>query len=83
MILGIGQFSDPDRIGPEHFGRHLSGIVTGTQNDDSGATDPPQQTFEIAVCRDQDEAVSGGVVQNLAIAGTGKPVLKCTLGLGE
>src|ERR1035441_3376633 len=28
------------------------------------ARDLPQQTFEIAVCRDQDEVVSGGVLQN-------------------
>jgi hypothetical protein len=28
------------------------------------AGDLPQQTFEIAVCRDQDEVVSGGVLQN-------------------
>ena len=83
MILGTGQRSDTDRIAPEHFGRNSSWVITGTENDDPGATDLPQQTFEIAVCRDQNEVVSGGVVQNPAIAGTGKPVLKCTLGFGE
>jgi hypothetical protein len=83
MILGAGQFSDTDRIAPEHFGRNPSWIITGTENDDLGARDLPQQTFKIAVCRDQDEVVSGGVVRNPAIAGTGKPVLKGTLRLGE
>src|SRR5712692_678449 len=45
--------------------------------------DLPRQTFEIAVCRDQDEPVSGSVVQNPAIAGTSKLVSKRTFGLRE
>jgi hypothetical protein len=32
----------------------------------------PQQTFEVTVCRDQDEVVSGGMFQNPAITGTSK-----------
>jgi hypothetical protein len=67
-VLGAGQLRHTDRIAPEHFGCNPSWIITGTKNDDLGATDLPQQTFEIAICRDQDEAVSGGVVQNPAVA---------------
>lgn len=83
MILGSGQLSDTDRIAPNHLGRNISWIIAGTENDDPGARDLPQQTFEIAVCRNQDEVVSGGVVQNPAIAGTSKPVSKRTFGLRE
>ncbi len=35
------------------------------------------------VCRDQDEAVSSGVVKNAAVAEAGKPVSKRTLRLSK
>lgn len=67
MILGVGQLGDTDRITPKHLGRNFSWIIAGTENNDLGAGDLPQQALEIAVCRNQDEAVSGGVLQNPAI----------------
>jgi len=79
MLLGAGQLGDADRIATEHLGRNVSRIIAGTENDDVGAMDLPPQPFEIAVCRDQDKVVSGGVFQNLAIASTGKAVSKGTL----
>src|SRR5216684_6381142 len=68
MILGTRQLSDTDRIAPKHLGRNIGWIITGTKNDDLGARDLPRQRFEIAVCRNQDEPVSGSVVRNPAIA---------------
>ena len=82
-ILGTLQLSDPDRIAPDHLGRNISWIIAGTENDDFGARDLPQQTFEVAVCRDQDEPVSGGVVQNPAVTGACKPISKRTFGPRE
>ena len=83
MILSAAQLSDTDRIAPKQLGRNIGWIIAGTENDDLGARDLLQQTFEIAVCRNQDEVVSGGLVQNAAIAGARKPVSKRTFGLGE
>src|SRR5450759_4182294 len=83
MNLGVGQLSNTDRIAPKHFGRNLSWIIAGTKNDDPGAGDLRQQTFEIAIRRDQDQVVSGSVVQNPPIAGTSQPVSERALGLGE
>jgi len=83
MLLGTPQLSDTDRIAPKHLGRDVGRIVAGTKNDDLGAWDLPRQTFEIAVCRDQNEVVSGGVIQNSAITGTNKPISKRTLGPRE
>jgi hypothetical protein len=83
MVLGTRQFSDADRIAPKHLGSNISWIIAGTKNDDLGAGDLPHQSFEIAICRDQDEAVNSGVVQNPAITGASQPVSKRTFGLGE
>lgn len=83
VVLGARQLSDTDRIAPKHPGRNISWIIAGTKNDDLGARDLPHQKLEIAVCRDQNEVVSSGVVQNPAIAGTSKPVSKRTFGLRE
>jgi len=70
-------------MAPKHLGGNAGWVLAGTQNDDPGAGDLPQQTCEIVICRDQDEAVGCGVLQNPAITGTGKPVSKCTFGVGE
>jgi hypothetical protein len=83
MILGFGQLSDADRIAPKHLGRNIRWIIAPTENDDLGSRDLAQQTFEVAISRDQDEVVSGCVVKNPPIASTGKPVSKRTFGLGE
>src|SRR5450759_3237948 len=83
MNLGVGQLSNTDRIAPKHFGRNLSWIIAGTKNDDPGAGDLRQQTFEIAIRRDQDQVVSGSVVQHPRIAGTSQPVSERALGRGE
>src|SRR5580704_19569561 len=61
--LGAEQFRDTDGIAPNHLRRDLSRIIAGTEYDDLGAWDLAQPPFEIAVCRHQDEVVSGGVVQ--------------------
>jgi hypothetical protein len=61
--LGAEQFRDTDGIAPNHLRRDLSRIIAGTEYDDLGAWDLAKQPFEIAVCRHQDEVVSGGVVQ--------------------
>ena len=53
------------------------------ENDDLGNRDTAQQTFEIAIRRDQDEAVCRGVFENSEIAYTSKPVSKRTFGLRE
>jgi hypothetical protein len=89
MILSAAQLSDTDRIAPKHLGRNISWIIAGTENDDLGARDLLQQTFEIAVCRNQDEVVSGGMVQNAAITSRRRSAVKqgglsspgCTLSL--
>jgi len=47
MILGSGQLGNTDRVAPNHLGRNISWIIAGTENDDPGAGDLPQQTFEI------------------------------------
>jgi hypothetical protein len=78
MILGAGQLGDAYSIAPEHPGGDVSWIIAGSENDDSGARNLFRQTFEIAVCRDQDEVVVDGVLQNPAIARTRKPVSKRT-----
>ena len=83
MILRTGQLSDTDRVAPKDLGRHISWIIAGTKNDDPGARNLPQQTFEIAVCRDQNEVVSVSVVQNPPITGTSKPVSERAFGLRE
>ena len=57
-ILGTRQFSDTDGISPKHLGGNLGWTIAVTKNDDIGAGDPAQQSFELAVCRDHDE-VSG------------------------
>jgi hypothetical protein len=83
LLLGVDQFRDKDGITPKHFSRDLSRIIAGAENNDLGAGDLAQQTFEIAVCRDQDEVVNGGVVQNGAVAGAGEPVSNCAFRLRE
>jgi hypothetical protein len=61
IVTGVGQPGYTDRITPNYLGRNISWIIAGTKNDDLGARDLPEQTFEIAVRRDQDEVVSGSV----------------------
>jgi hypothetical protein len=61
-------------MAPKHVGRKAGWIIARTENDDLRAGDLPNQRFEIAVCRDQDEVASGGVVQDPAVADTGKPI---------
>ena len=51
-------------------------VIAGAENDDSCLWELLQKTLEIAVRRDQDEAVGGGVFQNPAITGAGKTVLE-------
>ena len=60
----------------------IRGRTTGpVQNDNSAARDVAQETLEITVGRDEDEAVGCGVVEDSAVANAGKPVLKRTFGL--
>jgi hypothetical protein len=83
LAAGTLQLSDADRIAPKHIGRNIGGIIAGAEDDHLGAGDLPQQTFEIAICRNQDEAVSGGIVQDSAVACASEPVSERTFGIGE
>jgi hypothetical protein len=83
VILRTGQLSDTDRIAPKHLGRNLGWIIAGPENNDIGARDSAQQTFEIAVRRDQDKIGCGGEFENPEIARTSKPVSKRPFGLRE
>lgn len=46
VVPGTGQLSDADRIAPKHPGRHIGGVIAGTENDDLGTRDLAHQTFE-------------------------------------
>jgi len=83
MILGVGQLSDTDRIAPEDLGRDIGRIIARTENNDPSARKLLQQTFEIAICRNQDKVVSRGIVQNPTISGACEPVSKRTFGPRE
>lgn len=83
MIPRSRQFSDEDRIPAQHVRRDLGWIIAGTQNDDSSARELLQETLEIAVSRDQDEAMRRSVFQNPPIATTGKPISKRALRFRE
>jgi hypothetical protein len=82
-ILGTLQLSDTARVASDHLSRNISWIIAGTEYDDFGARGLPQQTFEVAVCRDEDEPMSGGIVQDPAVADACKPIPKRTFGLRE
>jgi hypothetical protein len=83
LIPRSRQFSDEDRIPAQHVRRDLGWIIAGTQNDDSSARELLQETLEIAVSRDQDEAMRRSVFQNPPIATTGKPISKRALRFRE
>jgi hypothetical protein len=76
LILRSGQLSDADRITPKHVRRNLSWIIAGAEDDDFNARELLQQTLKIAVGRDQNEIMRGGVFQNPPIANTRKPISK-------
>ena len=83
LILGVLQFRKTDRIAPEHLGGHVRGVIARSKYHHLGAGNLSQQSFEIAVCRDQDEVVSYSVVQNPVIPNADKPVSKGAFGFRE
>lgn len=83
LILGVLQFRETDRIAPKHPGGHVRWVIARSKHDHIGAGNLSQQTFEIAVCQDQDEVVSSGVVQNPAISNASKPVSKGAFGFRQ
>lgn len=83
LILQSGPFSDADRIATKHVGRNLGWIIAGTEDDDISVGELLQQTLKIAVPRDQNDIMRGGVLQNPSIANTGKLASKRTFRLQE
>jgi hypothetical protein len=83
MVLGVEQLSNTNRVAPKHLGRNLGRIIACTENNDLGAGDLAQKALEIGVCRDQNEVVSSGVLENPTIALAGESISKRALRLRE
>jgi hypothetical protein len=56
LIVRSGQCRDTNRVTPQHVSCDLSWINAETKDDDSSLREPTQQTYKIAVGRDQDES---------------------------
>lgn len=83
LTVRSGQFSDTNRITPKYVSRDLCWIIARTKNHDLGAWEVLQQTFKVAVRRDQNEVMRSREFQNSPIAKTRKPISKRTLRFRE